>query len=123
MDVFDRAGRVVGDAVAKARERERVRLEDRLRLLDGLDESARDVVRLFKHRPGYSWKMDSEQPRLAMVSRALALADAELVARVDVLAAIDPPHDGRTPVAEIEAAYRAIVERLAVLRQETLAED
>ena len=50
MDILGKTGQAVGDAVAKANERERIRLEDRLRQIDDLTAAAPQLVVLRKHR-------------------------------------------------------------------------
>lgn len=122
-DIFGRAERWIGDAAAKARERERMRIEDRLRLIDGIAENARTVVRLGKHRPGYGWQIEMEDARLEMVARAHGVGDAELLRCVDELAAIEVPFEGAKPTERLEMSYRAIVARSAVVRRETFSDD
>ena len=123
MDILGKAGQAVGDAVAKAKERERIRLEDRLRLIDTLDASAQQLVLLRKLRPGYGWHLPSEEHALKMISGAAALRDEELAAKVDALIGLDTDINHPAPVKELDAAYRALVARLAEVRRETLAED
>lgn len=123
MEIFDKAGKAVGDVVAKARERERVRLTDRLALLDSIDAAARVVVVNGTHRPGYGWKMEATSECLKMVSAALAIDDADLTAKVDGLCAVDVPYDGPIPVQALAAAHRELAVRLGEVRRETLSED
>ena len=123
MDVFDKAGKAVGDVIAKARERERVRLEDRLRQLDLVDSCARTIVHRRKHRAGFTWRSEVTEASLQAISAAVMIGDDELEAAVDVLAEVQIPSDPAAVGAVLEAAYRPILKRLAILRQETLADD
>lgn len=130
MDLFDKAGRAVGDVVSKARERERVRLEDRLRLLDSVGSEARQMVHLLKHRAGYTWHTEADEHGLRMLAAAEAIDDDSLRGLVDALYAIEVPYDSDTPdlqrreeATALLAAYRAIVARLGLLRRETLADE
>jgi hypothetical protein len=69
MDIFDKAGKAVGDAVAKARERERVRLKDRLHQLDRMEASARELVRLstsFLRTETSNWTPRSDMTRVGL---------------------------------------------------------
>jgi hypothetical protein len=85
MDILGKAGQAVGDVVAKSKERERVRLEDRLRLIDALDGAAQHLVLLRKLRPGYGWHLPSEEQSLKTISGAAALGDEALATKVDSL--------------------------------------
>jgi hypothetical protein len=123
MEIFDKAGKAVGDVVAKARERERIRVADRLALLDAIDASARIVVVKGTHRPGYNWKSEATEECLKMVSASLAIDDADLTARVDALCAIDVPYDGPSPYQALGAAHRELAVRLGEVRRATLADD
>lgn len=125
MDVFDKAGKAVGDVIAKARERERVRLEDRLRQLDRLEAAARTMVVEGKRRAGYTWDLPVEESRHTMIAAGAAIDDSELTARVDELVGIDIPisSDMVAPVAALDGAFRAVMARLAAVRRETLADD
>jgi hypothetical protein len=123
MDLIDKAGKGVGDLVAKAKERERVRLEDCLHLIDSLGESARQVAQLRKHRPGYNWDSASDKHAMEMIANVEAIDDADLRTVADELCAIQSPHEGRAPAAALDAAYRAVVKRLGQLRRDTLADD
>jgi len=129
MDLFDKAGRAVGDLAVKARERERLRIQDRISLLELIDTSARLVVTTGKLRPGaYGGPgVECEDATLRMVSAALALDDAELVPLVDALRAIDISwgYEERrpAPAKELDDAYRALVTRVGQLRRETFADD
>ncbi len=125
MDVFDKAGRAVGDAIAKARERERVRLEDRLGQLDRLEEAARTMVVEGKRRAGYTWDLPVEESRHTMIAAAATVNDPELTSAVDALVGIDIPiGEGYTsPVAELDRSFRAVVVQLAKLRREALADE
>lgn len=109
--------------VSKAKERERLRIEDRLAQLDAISTEAREVVVSGTHRPGYSWKMEATRRCLAMVSAAIAVDDAGLIAKVDALCAIDVPYDGPSPYRALDAAHRELAVRLGEVRRETLAED
>ncbi|TAL07168.1 MAG: hypothetical protein EPO00_09720 [Chloroflexota bacterium] len=125
MDVFDKAGKAVGDVIAKARERERVRLEDRLRQLDRLEAAARTMVVEGKRRAGYTWDLPVEESRYTMIAAATTIDDSELTGRVDELVGIDIPISSDTvaPVAALDGAFRAVVARLAAIRREALADD
>ena len=125
MEIFDKAGRAVGDAIARARERERFRLQDKVGQLDILDACARVVVQRGKDRPGYVWDQEVERNRLGMISAAAMIGDDALRSLVDGLCAIDVPipSDLPAPRQELDSAYRALVARLAELRRETLADD
>jgi hypothetical protein len=52
VDIVDKVTRGAGDIVGKAKERERVRLEDRLRQLDRIEEAARTMTVEGKRRAG-----------------------------------------------------------------------
>lgn len=123
MDILGKAGQAVGDAVAKSRERERVRLEDRLRLIDGLAEIAQRLVILRKYRLGYGWHHESEEKALKLIAAAAMIQDTTLAEKVDSLIGIEIPSEGKAPSAELDTAYRALVARLAEVRRDTLAED
>jgi DNA-binding IclR family transcriptional regulator len=128
MEIFDKAGKAVGDVVAKARERERLRIADRLQLLDRIEASARAVVMRRKHRPGYSWDMEADDEGMRMIAAAVAIDDDELRTHVDALCAIAVPYEApdeqrQREAAELDAAYRAVVSRLGAVRRETLADD
>jgi len=124
MDVLDKAGRAIGDVVAKARERERLRIEDRLRQLDRLEEEARRLVVEGKRRAGYTWDLPVEEARHTMIAASAAIGDEELVAHVDELVRIEIPisPDLAAPVAELDRCFRAVVARLAEVRRETLSD-
>jgi hypothetical protein len=124
MDIFDKAGRAVGDAVAKARERERVRLEDRLRQLDRVEEAARQLTIEGKRRAGYTWDLPVEEARHTMIAAAATIGDEDLAARVDELVAVHIPFpsQGDAPDPELDAGFRAVIARLAMLRRDTLAD-
>src|SRR5665811_1258996 len=113
MDILGKAGHAVGDAVAKAKERERVRLEDRLQLIDGLAEIAQELVILRKYRLGYSWRHQSEAKALKLIATAAMIQDTPLAEKVDSLIGIEIPSEGKDPSKELDAAYRALVTRLA----------
>lgn len=125
MDVFDKAGRAVGDAIAKARERERVRLADRIGQLDRLEAAARTMVVEGKRRAGWTWDLPVEESRHTMIAAAATINDAELTSAVDALVRIDIPiEEARvSPVAELDRCFRAVVVRLAAIRRETLADE
>jgi hypothetical protein len=123
VDIFEKAGNKVGDVVGKARERERVRLEDRLRQLDRIEENARTYVFEGRTRAGYGWTMDMEGARLVMVAAATTIGDDDLSAAVDALGAVRVPFGGEPRDDELDACFRAVVGRLAVVRRETLADD
>lgn len=123
MDVFDKAGKAVGDAIAKAKERERIRLEDRLKQIDRIDECARSLVETGKHRPGYSWPSRLTSLGLEAVSAAAMVGDDELATAVDALVAIRVTTGTPAPVDQLDGAYRAMLKRLAIVRRETLADD
>ena len=125
MDVFDKASKGVGDLLAKARERERVRLEDRLKQLDRVDSHARTLLEFGKSRPGYGWDRECDKSRLEMLSATAILDDMDLDSAVDALCSIEiPPYtEDVVPKAELDAAFRVVIKRLAVLRRETLADE
>lgn len=130
MDLIDKAGKGVGDLVAKARERERVRLEDRLRLLDTVETEAREMVGLLKHRPGYTWDTQADAHGLRMISAAEAIDDDALRTAVDELYAIDISRSRETArtkrgeeTTALQLGFRAVVSRLGQVRRETLADD
>jgi hypothetical protein len=122
MDILGKAGQAVGDAVAKAKERERIRLEDRLRQIDDLTSAAQQLVVLRKHRL-VNFGSKSEEQALKMISGAATIADPALRDGVDALVGIKVSHEGPVPSAQIDAAYRSLVDRLAEIRRDTLAED
>jgi hypothetical protein len=122
MDILGKAGQAVGDAVAKAKERERIRLEDRLRQIDGLTAAAQQLVVLRKHRL-VNFGSKSEEQALKMISGAATIADPALRDSVDALVGIKVSHEGPVPSAQIDGAYRSLVDRLAEIRRDTLAED
>lgn len=125
MDIIDKVTKGAGDVVAKARERERVRLEDRLRQLDRIEAATRSATVEAKRRAGYSWDLPVEEARHTMIAAAATIGDEDLVARVDEFVAVDVPisRDGEVPVAELDRTFRAVVARLAELRRKTLADD
>ncbi len=123
MDFIDKAGKGVGDLVAKARERERVRLEDRLHRLDRAEETARELVSLRKHRPGYGWNSASDKSAMVLIAAAEAIDDDELRTLTDALCALQSPHDGHAPADALDAGYRGVVKRLGHIRRATLADD
>lgn len=124
MDVFDKAGRAIGDVVAKAKERERLRIEDHLRQLDRLEEAARRMVVEGKRRAGYTWDLPVEEARHTMIAAGAAIGDEELAKRVDELVRIEIPisSDLAAPAEELDRCFRAVVARLAEVRRETLAD-
>lgn len=109
-------------AIEQAKERERLRIEDRLRLVEDAKATAIEIVRLRKHRPGYSWASGSDVKAMELIAAAEALDDDELRHLADELCGTVSPHEGRAPVAELDAGYRAIVKRLGELRRATFSD-
>lgn len=120
-DFLDKAGRWVGEAAAKARERERLRIEDRLRLLDGIDELARRVVHIRRHKPGYGWEVDLDDVRLRLLGMAPTIDDPELDTRIAELDESQAAGD-KGPRDALDSAYLSVARRLAELRRETFTE-
>jgi hypothetical protein len=114
MDAVDGAGRWIGHEVAKARERERIRVEDRLTKLDQLDEAAREFVRHLRHHPGKAWEMEADGWRVRMIGLGLVIDDGKVEQLIRTLSAEAQPTD---------EAYIALASRLAALRTATLAEE
>lgn len=125
MDIVDKVTKGAGDLVAKARERERVRLEDRLRQLDRLEAAARTMTVEGKRRAGYTWDEPVEQARHSMIAAAATIGDDQLTLAVDELVTIDIPYgEGATShLAPLDRGFRLVVKRLAEIRRETLADD
>ena len=57
-----------------------------------------------------------------MISGAATIADPALRDSVDALVGIKVSQDGPVASAQIDAAYRSLVDRLAEIRRDTLAE-
>jgi hypothetical protein len=113
VDIVDKVTKGAADIVAKARERERVRLEDRLRQLDRVEEAARQLAVNGKRRAGYT-----------RVAAAATIGDEGLIAAVDTLVTVDIPfHDETSYIAPLDRAFRSVIKRLAEIRTSTLADD
>lgn len=110
MDELRNVGRWATDKLALAKERERLRIEDRLRQLGELDASAREFIRLKRQKPGYTWDQEAEKLKLRMLGLAPGIGDAELRGMVEYLARTEDLSD---------QAYMEMAERLAIVRART----
>lgn len=112
MDELRGVGRWATDKLALAKERERLRVEDRLRQLDELDEAIRELIRLRGQQPGYTWDQEAEKLRLRALGLGPTIGDEELE---QLIAAIAGDPDAG------DDAYLPLARRLAALRQRTFA--
>ena len=108
MDELKGAAKRGLDKLVLARDRERMRVEDRLAKLDEIDECAREYSRLKRHS-GIPTPKELEKNRLRMLGLAPIIGDDKV--RDLVRAFIEGPPD--------DDKYVALAERLAQLRERT----
>jgi len=114
VDEIRGVGRWAADKLGVARERERLRVEDRLRQLDELDAALREYIRLHRQKPGHTWDQDAEKLRLRAIGIAPIIGDEELESMVDQIARNETVSD---------VAYQEFARRSAVLRARTFTPD
>jgi hypothetical protein len=110
MDELRGAAKRVQDKLLLARERERIRVEDRLARLDEMDECAREYITIIRHMEYGRERRGAEMPRLRLLSLAEIIGDPELPGLAARLLEDERPTDER---------YIELARRLADLRART----
>jgi hypothetical protein len=113
VDLGKGAARWVTDQVALAKERERLRIENRIAGLTDIDDRARQLMILRRHKPGYSWHQHIDEERLKIIGLAAAAGDEELTALLS-------PFMGDSPDPS-DDEYAAVAARLAALKSAAFA--
>jgi hypothetical protein len=114
VDELRGVGKWASDKLARERERERLRVEDRLRQLDEVDAVAREFKYLRNVRPGYAWGTQSEKGRLRLLGLGPIIGDPDAEAAIADLIGQDRPSD---------ESYLALARCLAILRARTFTPD
>lgn len=101
------------ERLSLARDRERMRVTDRIARMDEMDECAREYLRMIRYIEYTAERKEAEKPRLRLLGLAEIIGDDQLREFVGQFLEGEKPTDER---------YIALARRLAELRARTFAD-